>query len=229
MNTIIVNDSHIFIKELVGKNLFDMFLDDFIFDKFRVIFEGMFKATIWLEDGTKKGRATITGLETNIDDRREPHTFSWDFVNCEYNEDDVMHDKCRCFDYDRKMYIQNLIADDYQIKAECSIIVWFCYYVMMTKREKIIGKSVQKKQSINKVQNKNQQDKKIFLFDEIIEYVNENRPNSTNQNNNVMKCPCWSVRGHYRHYKSGKTIFIKNYIKGKERNKGKTKEREYYI
>lgn len=190
---------------------------------------GYLKQQFNLKMEQKKGKATIIGLEEKPEDRREKHTFSWDFVNYEYNEDDMMYDKCKCFDYDRETYIKNLIADDYQIEAECLIIVWFCYYVMMTKREKILKKSATKKESGNKVQNKNQQDKKIFLFDEIIEYVNENRPNCTSQNKNVMKCPCWGVRGHYRHYKSGKTVFIKNYIKGKERDKEKPKEHEYYI
>lgn len=30
---------------------------------------------------------------------------------------------------------------------------------------------------------------------------------------------CWSVRGHVRHYKNGKTVYIKPYEKGKDRNK----------
>lgn len=32
------------------------------------------------------------------------------------------------------------------------------------------------------------------------------------------KCPAWGVQGHYRHYKSGKVIYIAPYIKGKYRN-----------
>lgn len=31
-------------------------------------------------------------------------------------------------------------------------------------------------------------------------------------------CPAWGVRGHYRHYKDGKTIFIREYIKGKDKS-----------
>lgn len=36
-----------------------------------------------------------------------------------------------------------------------------------------------------------------------------------------MSCPCWGVIGHMRHYKSGKTVWIKPYKKGKERNNPK--------
>ena len=32
------------------------------------------------------------------------------------------------------------------------------------------------------------------------------------------KCPAWGVQGHFRHYKSGKVIFIAPYTKGKYRN-----------
>lgn len=33
-----------------------------------------------------------------------------------------------------------------------------------------------------------------------------------------IKCLCWGVRGHVRHYKDGREIFIKPYRKGKERD-----------
>ena len=34
----------------------------------------------------------------------------------------------------------------------------------------------------------------------------------------IFTCLCWGVRGHLRHYKNGKTIFIQPFKKGKERN-----------
>ena len=42
-----------------------------------------------------------------------------------------------------------------------------------------------------------------------------------------ITCPCWSVRGHYRHYKSGKTVWVSPYTKGKERGKIEPKKRVY--
>lgn len=39
-----------------------------------------------------------------------------------------------------------------------------------------------------------------------------------------ITCPCWGVRGHYRHYKSGKVIFIEAYQKGKDRSNYSPKE-----
>lgn len=43
-----------------------------------------------------------------------------------------------------------------------------------------------------------------------------------------ISCLAWDVRGHYRHYKSGKVVFVKSYEKGKERNKGFIKESNNY-
>lgn len=34
----------------------------------------------------------------------------------------------------------------------------------------------------------------------------------------IIKCPAWGVRGHKRHLKSGKVIYIKPFVKGKYRN-----------
>ncbi len=39
-----------------------------------------------------------------------------------------------------------------------------------------------------------------------------------------ITCPAWGVRGHFRHYRNGKTIFVEAYVKGKEKDKYKGKE-----
>ena len=35
-----------------------------------------------------------------------------------------------------------------------------------------------------------------------------------------IHCECWSVRGHFRHYKNGKIVWVKSYEKGTKRNTG---------
>ena len=46
----------------------------------------------------------------------------------------------------------------------------------------------------------------------------------------IFSCLCWGVRGHYRHLKNGKVIFISSYRKGKERNNLQAfKEKEYKL
>lgn len=39
----------------------------------------------------------------------------------------------------------------------------------------------------------------------------------------------WSVRGHYRHYKSGKVIFIESFKKGKNRKQASQKKTKYKL
>lgn len=39
-----------------------------------------------------------------------------------------------------------------------------------------------------------------------------------------ITCPAWGVRGHFRHYKSGKVVFVESFVKGKERDKYQGKE-----
>lgn len=39
-----------------------------------------------------------------------------------------------------------------------------------------------------------------------------------------ITCPAWGVRGHFRHYRNGKVIFIESYVKGPEKDNYKGKE-----
>lgn len=39
-----------------------------------------------------------------------------------------------------------------------------------------------------------------------------------------ITCPAWGVRGHYRHYRNGKTVFVEAYVKGREKEAYKGKE-----
>lgn len=102
-------------------------------------------------------------------------------------------------------------------------------YIMMASRkyiEKERSSNIKKRE--HKINNGNKENK-ICLLDDIVKYISSNEKYINNGNGNIIKCPCWSVRGHYRHYKSGKTIFIKNYVKGKEKDNAKPKEHKYYI
>lgn len=68
---------------------------------------------------------------------------------------------------------------------------------------------------------------KIYLFDDIVNYVSEKYIPS--KAHHEIQCPCWEVRGHYRHYKSGKLVFIPSYKKGKQKDKAQPKPKEYVI
>lgn len=53
-------------------------------------------------------------------------------------------------------------------------------------------------------------------------------PNSSITRRNMV-CPAWEVRGHYRHYKSGKTIYISPFMKGKKRCSESPRDKEYRV
>ena len=45
----------------------------------------------------------------------------------------------------------------------------------------------------------------------------------------VYTCPVWEVRGHMRHYKSGKTVYVAPYRKGKERDSASAVSGKEYV
>lgn len=44
-----------------------------------------------------------------------------------------------------------------------------------------------------------------------------------------ITCPVWEVRGHMRHYKSGKAVYIAPYRKGKERGSASAVSGKEYV
>lgn len=54
-------------------------------------------------------------------------------------------------------------------------------------------------------------------FDDIFRVVKKKSSDTKRSYN--YSCDCWDVRGYYRHYKNGKTIFVNGFQKGKNRNK----------
>lgn len=103
-------------------------------------------------------------------------------------------------------------------------------YIMNTPREKTVKNKLQRKDDKPKEnKTKVQKENKIYLLDEIVEYVSEKGFTVDSNGTHKINCPCWSVRGHYRHYKSGKVIFIQNYKKGKERDSKEPKDKTYNI
>lgn len=70
---------------------------------------------------------------------------------------------------------------------------------------------------------------KIFLLDEIVEYVDEQGLTAQPTGTHTITCPCWGVRGHYRHYKSGKTVFVKAFKKGKDRETAEPQDKIYTV
>ena len=220
MNTIIFNEDartmYKFIKE------FDMSVRrKFIFDKFKIVFPYAFKAKVEFIDGTYVGKATIIGIEQ--EDKRETHTFSWNFRDYKYDVDTVTMEEADCYKFDKSGE-----ADLMQIDSECACILSACDYIMNYKRNKVYKKATETNISSIKhnAVKSNSTVKKVYLFNEIVNYVREQECNSENKHNEIT-CPCWEVRGFYRHYKSGKVIWVNSFKKGKQRDKVEPKPKTY--
>lgn len=65
----------------------------------------------------------------------------------------------------------------------------------------------------------------IYLFKDIVKYVSSEKQGLKRK----INCDCWQVHGHYRHYKSGKVVFINPYKKGKKRNDTESKGKKYFL
>lgn len=65
----------------------------------------------------------------------------------------------------------------------------------------------------------------IYLFKDIVKYVGSEKQGLKRK----INCDCWQVHGHYRHYKSGKVVFVNPYKKGKKRNDTESKGKKYFL
>lgn len=94
-------------------------------------------------------------------------------------------------------------------------------------RRKLIKKGSANNHKYSREHRLSTQNRKIWLMDDVIQYVSDNY--IEHKSSRIIECPCWEVRGHYRHYKSGRVVFIPSYRKGKQRDKVQPKKKEYYI
>ena len=81
----------------------------------------------------------------------------------------------------------------------------------------------------NNISNSNnkKKDYKITLGNKVIKLKLQPNEIRTFKRKYVRTVDTWEVIGHIRHYKNGKTIFIKPYIKGK--NRGEVNKKDYVI
>ncbi|MBR2550594.1 MAG: hypothetical protein IKE92_11385 [Clostridiales bacterium] len=112
-------------------------------------------------------------------------------------------------------------------RSVCRIALWYMGWIMdkSQKRERNY-KVVQRKYKYSREHRLSTSNNKIWLLDDIVHYASDNY--IPEKSHHSINCPCWEVRGHYRHYKSGKVVFIPSYCKGKQRDTAKPKDKEYY-
>lgn len=111
-------------------------------------------------------------------------------------------------------------------KYLCGIM---CIIMMMAEERKKITRlslsSLEPKNNSTKIKKGNAN--KVFYLNDIVEYISEHYTESKGYHQ--IKCECWEVRGHYRHYKSGKRVFIPSYKKGKKRDSVESEPKEYIV
>ena len=113
-----------------------------------------------------------------------------------------------------------------------NLVIKIMLYIMTAPRNKVnknktvsVNEFVEEK---NKSKKRKSVDREIFLLDDLVQYVSENGL-PKQKTGKTIDCPCWGVRGHWRHYKNGKVIFIKNYLKGKNRDTVQPKSKQYTV
>lgn len=214
MNIIEVPSNHkMFSKEFSGT------LENFIYDEFGIAIrtenEMDIGVIVFCEQGFIGTQFCLTVLNNKPIDKE----IYYDIHLSESNKDG-MEVMCNTDEY-KYLNIGHDLAQ---------IILRIMLYIMNTPREKIEKPKLPKEKTERK-ENKNKtiKENKVYLLDEIVEYVNENGLTDSKNGTHKINCPCWSVRGHYRHYKSGKVIFVENYKKGKERENKEPKSKTYIV
>lgn len=107
---------------------------------------------------------------------------------------------------------------------------WYAMSEIMRRgeeRNKLIKKGLGHKHKYSREHRLSTEKSKIWLMDDIVQYVSDHL--IEHKGFHKINCPCWEVRGHYRHYKSGKVVFVPSYRKGKQRDTAQPKEHEYYV
>lgn len=134
-------------------------------------------------------------------------------VMCNAENKDILED------FKKKGYVEN---GTYIVEMVLKVICYIQYTSKHRLRTNIVGTNNYNKHKNIPYVSRN--GNKIYLLDDIKLY-----DNCVRDSGKEIQCPCWSVRGHYRHYKNGKVVFIQSYNKGKDRANVKPKAKEYYV
>lgn len=106
----------------------------------------------------------------------------------------------------------------------CYSIFLFANKIMLEHEDEV---SVEKVVKSHSRKTKSGKRKSVVRHFKCYSIKGKNRP-ETREEHKIL-CPAWSVRGHMRHYKSGKVVFINPYIKGKKRNETEFAPKEHKI
>ena len=131
--------------------------------------------------------------------------------------------------YSKKEFRTNFDNDDdavYTLRLYATLMKYIMKKVNERNVREIKTESKTKRKLNDDISEKtNKTENNIYLFKDIIKYVNKENTGLKNK----FTCECWQVKGHYRHYKSGKVVFVHSYKKGKKRETSQTKGKKYFL
>jgi len=129
----------------------------------------------------------------------------------------------------RKKELENLTINTY-----CNAVYFEMYLMELLESRNVTITDLSDIQRVTKVsksqpkKNKNRVSKEITLNFSDIEKVVYAKPEVHVPRSYERHTDSWEVRGYVRHYKSGKTVFIKPFTKGKKRDTEKPSEDKIY-
>lgn len=160
--------------------------------------------------------------------------YSFDYiVTVKLNESIGGFKDIKIIDTSRAIKFKNIsekIAFNKEIKNSIGVFICALMYMsyLLENQETIIKTSSKRNSSTEKTNSKTNYKKsiKVISKDKIIYKIITNNSSVTKDIRHFQRhIDSWNVRGHVRHYKSGKTIWIEPYQKGK----GKIKSKIYII
>lgn len=222
MNTITITEKDI--SEKLSKYKGDKYFENFIFNDFRIIsrvdnHKNVYKVHINENINEVLYRIIMDGSYKDCEFKFTENEEGWKFIETpkgdmvnDWVESMIRHDGESLSNDDISKRVYMLMC------GVVELIIRLKQYIMNEsyKRTTITKDSNCKaKVSDNGGSKQNNHKRKPveqFLLGDIVEYVNSNRREFK------ITCECWNVRGHFRHYKSGKVIWIAEYEKGEKRN-----------
>lgn len=246
MNTIVI-DSNIVEEEqkkYIGLNLSQMLIDEFIFPEVKLKVDtdkGSKVFKVKFLDGTRKFECRFFGkaegmdftVHFSVEYQAKHRRFSFNALR---EQDLYAFDHLKAFNAG----LGQVLNDELRRKRWQEIVsplgnsvIGLCYIIMnyqpnvversMTETRMLSPTSVQNSSKKEHVIRPKADGNKTYLFRDIVKYVEHKRQREKHN----ITCECWGVRGHYRHYKSGKVVFIHEYEKGRKRNEIKAKDKTY--
>ncbi len=114
---------------------------------------------------------------------------------------------------------------EYENICQCIIgVKWVMAYLHSMKKKYKKSEKPNKEIKVREKAEKEKSKSKIHYItvDDAVSLMHQ-----TKESGYKVTCECYGVRGHYRHYKTGKIVFIKPYLKGTKRNESKPVMQEY--